>query len=583
MNPLDWLAIPPLAHPGLWLALGALVTAIATATGVLGRRAASAPGILFAALAVFAASRAPSGSVDFRVARFDLVWYHADDLSVLFALVFSIVTLLGLLYGAHRLGPGETVAALLYAASAVATVLAGDWITFFVFWEAMAITSVALIWQGGLPESRRAGMRYLLVHAAGGAALFVGIALHASASGGVLDLGRLAATGPPFWFLLVGVGLNAAIPPLHGWLTDAYPEASTTGAVFCSALTTKTAVYALLRVFPGAEILVSLGVAMALYGVVFAVIENDFRRLLGYHIISQVGFMVAGVGIGTELALNGAAAHAYSHILYKALLFMGAGALIEATGRRRLTDLGGVFRSMPVAAILYLVGALSISGAPLFNGFISKSMTLSAAGEAHFYFAELFLSLAAVGTFLSVGLKLPWFAFFGKDRGIAVRPLPVNLLAAMAITAGLCLLYGVRPDLLYRMLPFAASYDPFTAGHLASNVQLLVGAAVLFALGFRRLAPTPTRNLDADWIYRGRPGRIARPLVTGARALGPVAQAVRSGALTAANRAIVRLAAPGALATGAVRRDPFSFRTPIGRTVLLAAMVVGWLLLASRL
>ena len=581
MSLLDWLAAPPLAHPGLWLALGALAIGIAVVVGFTPRRAAPIFGIGFAIPAVLAASRAAPGSAEFRVGRFDLVWFHADDLGVLFALVFSLVTLLGLLYGAHRLGPGETVAALLYAASAIATVLAGDWITFFVFWEAMAITSVALIWQGGTPESRRAGMRYLLVHAVGGAALFVGIVLHLSSSGGLPDLARLTAAGPPFWLILFGVGLNAAIPPLHAWLTDAYPEASTSGAVFCSALTTKTAVYALLRLFPGTELLVGLGVAMALYGVVFAVIENDVRRLLGYHIISQVGFMVAGVGIGTELALNGAAAHAYSHILYKALLFMGAGALIEATGRRKLTDLGGLFRSMPAAALLYLVGAFSISGAPLFNGFISKSMTLSAAGEAHFYAAELLLSLAAVGTFLSVGLKLPWFAFFGKDRGIVVRPLPSNLLAAMGITAALCLLYGVRPDLLYRMLPFAATYHPFTADHLASNVQLLVGAAALFALASRRLAPTATRNLDTDWIYRGPPGRAGRWVVTGARALGPLAQAVRRGALATANRVLLRAAAPDGETTGTVRRDPFSFRRPIGWTVLFAAAIVAWLFFLS--
>lgn len=581
MNPLDWFASGVGAHPSFWLALGALVTVLVAASPFRPPRFAPVVGIAFAVPAVLAASRAAPGARELQVSGFDLVWFRADELSLLFALVFSIVALLGLLYGSHRMGPGETVAALLYAASAIATVLAGDWVTFFVFWEAMAVTSVILIWLGGTERSRQAGMRYLMVHAFGGAVLFIGIVLHLGGQGAPLGLAPLTQNGPPFWLILVGVGLNAAIPPLHAWLTDAYPEASTSGAVFCSAFTTKTAVYALLRLFPGTEVLVPLGVAMALYGVVFAVIENDFRRLLGYHIVSQVGFMVAGVGMGSELALNGAAAHAYSHILYKALLFMGAGALIEATGRRRLTDLGGTFRSLRFAACLYLVGALSISGAPLFNGFISKSMTISAAGYGGLPATELLLTLAAVGTFLSVGLKLPWFAFFGPNRGIPVRALPLNLHAAMAITGGLCLLYGLYPGLLYRMLPFDAGYAPFTADHFASSIQLLVGTAVVFALTFRRLAPTRTRNLDTDWVYRGPGARLGPPIVAGLARFQAVALALRQRIVAAGARTVGKAATGGASPAASAARDPFAFRGAIGWTVFFAAAGAAALFLLS--
>jgi len=327
-------------HPAFWLFIG-IVVVFANR-----RRMPGMPvGVIVALGALLALLRGVEGTLETTVAGFRLVWFHADRLSLLFALVFAIVALLGFLYGSHRMRAGETAAALLYAGSAIATVLAGDWITFFVFWEAMALSSLALIWQAGTAGARRAGMRYLLVHATGGALLFAGIALHL-AGGGEPSLGALASDSPPFWLILGAVAINAAIPPLHAWLTDAYPEASTSGSVFLSAFTTKTAVYALLRLFPGTEILVPLGAAMALYGVVFAVIENDIRRLLGYHIVSQVGYMVAAVGIGTPLALNGAASHAFSHILYKALLFMGAGAAIEATGLRRLSDLGGISRQM---------------------------------------------------------------------------------------------------------------------------------------------------------------------------------------------------------------------------------------------
>ena len=564
-----------LLHPAFWLFLGVLFVFV-------NRR--SIPrlpvGVIVAIGALLALLRGVEGTLETNVAGFRLIWFHADRLSLLFSLVFAIVALLGFLYGSHRMRAGETAAALLYAGSAIATVLAGDWITFFVFWEAMAFSSVALIWQAGTDRARRAGMRYLLVHATGGALLFVGIALHL-AGGGDAPLGALVSGSPPFWLILGAVAINAAIPPLHAWLTDAYPEASTSASVFLSAFTTKTAVYALLRLFPGTEILVPLGVAMALYGVVFAIIENDIRRLLGYHIVSQVGYMVAAVGIGTQLALNGAASHAFSHILYKALLFMGAGAAIEATGLRRLSDLGGISRGMRFAVVMYGVGALSISGAPLFSGFISKSMIVSAAGEQHLLWTELLLTVAAVGTFLSVGLKLPWFAFFGERRGVAVRPLPTNLLAAMGIAGGLCLLYGVFPGLLYSRLPFAASYVPYTLDHVISTVQLLAATGFVFFLARRTLAPSPTIALDTDWFYRRLLGRGVMAATRILGSIGPVVRTLRGGAVARLDGAVRGLAAQGATTR---RADGFSFRASISWTVLFAAAgaVAIWILVWLR-
>ena len=502
-------------------------------------------------------------SLETRVAGFDLVWLHADELSRVFALVFGIVAVAGLLYGAHRLQRHETAAAMAYAGATLATVLAGDWITFFVFWEAMAITSMTLIWRGG-PGARAAGMRYFLVHAAGGALLFFGIVLQRGAGFGPPQ------DGPAFWLILAAVAVNAAVPPLHAWLTDAYPEASTSGAVFLSACTTKTAVYALVRFFPETGVLVPLGVAMSLWGAIFALMENDLRRLLSYHIVSQVGYMVAGVGIGTALALNGTVAHAYSHILYKALLFMGAGAAIEATGLHKLTDLGGTASRMRWGVALYLVGALSISGAPLFNGFISKSMIVSAAAEEHLFWPELLLTLAAVGTFLSVGLKLPWFAFFGPDRGVKTRPLPTNMLAAMGILAGLCLLYGVFPGLLYRLLPFPATYAPWTVDHVVGGLGILVGTAILFFRKLPQLAPTPKVTLDADWLYR-------KPL----RSAGAATVAVLGNVSPVVVHLRERLV--GRLHEGARRiaGEPRPFRHAIGWTLLLAAAAAAGLGLAS--
>ena len=565
------------SHPAAWLFAGALAA-------LLLRRVLPAPpiGIAFAAAALLTQLRLTPASLTAEVAGFELLWFRADRLSLLFGLVFSVVALLGLLYGAHRLRARETAAALAYAGSAIATVFAGDWITFFVFWEAMALTSLVVVWEGGTPAARSAGMRYLLVHSAGGALLFLGIVFHLGSGGGAA-LSILTGGGPPSWLILAAVALNAAVPPLHAWLTDSYPEASTSGSVFLSAFTTKTAVYALLRLFPGEALLVPLGVAMSLYGVVFALLENDLRRLLGYHIVSQVGYMVTGVGIGTALALNGAAAHAFSHILYKALLFMGAGAAIEATGKRRLSALGAVAGKMPFAVGMYLVGALSISGAPGFNGFISKSMIVSAAGEAHFPTAELLLGLAAVGTFLSVGLKLPAFAFFGERRGLAVARLPSNLLAAMGLAGGLCLLYGVAPDLLYRRLPEAAEYHPFTLDHIVSSSQLLAAAGAAFLLFYARLKPSPGLTLDTDWLYRRPLRRLGAAVVRRLGETQPEAALLRRRIIAAAGRAARGLASRGGgRGDGAPSPDTaeaFSFHRPIGRTILFAALTAAALLL----
>jgi multicomponent Na+:H+ antiporter subunit D len=309
-----------------------------------------------------------------------------------------------------------------------------------------------------------------------------------------------AGWGPAL--ILLAFLINAAVPPLGAWLPDAYPEATVTGAVFMTAFTTKTAVYALIRGFPGEGLLVWLGAIMAVYGVVYAVLENDARRLLAYHIISQVGYMVCGVGLGTDLALNGATAHAFAHILYKALLFMGAGAVLHMTGLRKLSEMGGLYKTMPLTLGLYMVGALAISAAPLFSGFVSKSMVVSAAGEDHRPLIFLMLSLASAGTFLHTGLKLPYYMFFGKDSGVRGREPPANMLVAMGVAAAACVLIGVCPGLLYRHLPYEAQYHPYTLQHVTSTLGMLGFTALGFFLLLKHLDPEPKISLDTDWFYR---------------------------------------------------------------------------------
>lgn len=439
---------------------------------------------------------------------FPLTLFHKDALSLVFGLIFAFIALAGAIYSFHLRETAQQCASLFYAAGALGVTFAGDFLTLFIFWETMAFTSLYLIWARQKKESYAAGFRYLIYHALGGGILLAGLVLHYQKTHSLALKALSPEEGPAAWLILLGVVINAAVPPLHTWLADAYPKATVTGAVFLSAFTTKAAVYVLIRVFPGWPILLVAGSIMTVYGVVWAVLSNDIRGILAYHIISQVGYMVAGVGLGTTMGLNGSAAHAFSHILYKALLFMGAGVVLEATGRSKLTELGGLSRQLKLTLFLYLVAAFSISGVPLFNGFISKSMVIAAAEEAHQNWAMFLMLLASVGTFLSVGLKLPYFTWGGKDKKLKTKKIPLNMHLSMALVAFFCFLHGVKPGLLYRLLPYPVHYQPYSTTHLVETIQILAFTLLGFWLFRKKLAPHAQIVLDIDWLYR-RPGRAA--------------------------------------------------------------------------
>lgn len=498
----------------------------------------------------------------------ELVPLRVDRLSLLFGWIFSLATLVGGIYALHLKDTGQQVSALLYAGSALGVVFAGDLLTLFVFWEVMAVTSAYLIWARRTPVSLAAGNRYIYVHLLGGSLLLGGILLQLGETGS-LAFDAFTAGTPASWLILVGFALNAAIPPLHAWLADAYPEATVTGAIFMSAFTTKTAVYTLARGFPGWDLLIYAGVVMALWGVVYAVLADDIRRLLAYHIVSQVGYMVAGIGIGTEMALNGATAHAFTHILYKGLLFMGAGVVIYTTGKSRLSELGGLWRYMPVVVVLYMVGALSISGFPLFSGFVSKSITVDAAEYAGHLNVVLLLHLASIGTFLHTGLKLPYFTWWGPEKSYEPRPVPWNMVAAMAIAAALNTLIGLWPTPLYNLLPFAIDYAPYDYAHVKKAAQLLAFTFLAFWLFRHKLGGEAKIALDTDWVYR-RPARISHQI--GPRAVATAFGAVERAAMGVVG-AVVRL---GRDPVGALRRDQRgSWPGPTASTSLRVSLGAG--------
>jgi len=395
----------------------------------------------------------------------------------------------------------ELPAAFVYAGSAIGVALAGDLVTLFVFWELMAIGSTLVLWSAGSNKSYRASLRYLMIHLLGGMTLFAGITGHIAQTGSV-DFTRMVLDSPAQWLILIGFLVNAGAPPLSAWLPDAYPEASWSGTVFLSAFTTKAAVYVLLRGFPGTELLIWVGLIMVFYGIIYALLENDMRRILAYSIVNQVGFMVAGIGIGTEMALNGAAAHAFTHIIYKALLLMSAGSVLYMTNRRKCSELGGLFHSMPVTTICGIIGALAISSFPLTSGFVSKSMISEAAADGHLLTVWLLLTAASAGVFLHAGIKFPWFVFFHRDSGLRPADPPPSMRWAMIFFAVLCIAIGIWVEPLYGLLPYAVKFEPYTWAHVVTQLQLLLFSGLAFFVLLPYLQRTLTITLDTDWVWR---------------------------------------------------------------------------------
>ena len=439
----------------------------------------------------------------------DVTFMRVDKLSVIFGLIFSIAAFLSALYAWHVRDHVQQVASLLYAGAAIGAVFSGDLISLFIFWEATALTSVFLIWGRGTEGSYHTGMRYLIIQIASGVVLIGGVALHYNGTGSI-TFESMTGNGPETWplgtwLIFLAFGIKCAFPLLHNWLQDSYPAATVTGTVTLSAFTTKLAVYCLARGFAGTEWLIYIGAIMTLFPIFFAEIENDLRRVLSYSLNNQLGFMVVGVGVGTELALNGTAAHAFCHILYKALLFMSVGAVLFRTGTSKASELGGLYRTMPWTMAFCVIGAASISAFPLFSGFVSKSLILSATAKESYALVWGVLVFASAGVLSHSGIKIPYFTFFAHDSGKRPKEAPTHMLWAMGITAFLCVFIGVFPSTLYALLPYNVAYEPYTLDHVLAQMQLLFFALLAFALLMRfGFFPEEKRsiNVDTDWIYR---------------------------------------------------------------------------------
>ncbi len=487
-------------NPGLIIILGALLVPLLPGRVLRGAYMLALPVAAFVYL--LGLPMGEMGQVE--LMDLSLVTLRVDKLSFVFGTIFLIATALGVIYALHVGDWVQHTAGLIYAGSAIGAVFAGDFVTLFIFWEITAISSVFLVWASGTTSAMAAGLRYLVIQVGSGVILLAGVLMHYSDTGSIA-FGAMGTETLAGKLILIAFGIKCAFPLLHNWLQDAYPQATVTGTVMLSAFTTKLAVYALARGYAGTEILIPIGAVMTAFPIFYAVIENDLRRVLAYSLNNQLGFMVVGIGIGTELALNGTAAHAFCHILYKALLFMAMGAVLYRVGTIKGSELGGLYRSMPWTTVFCIVGAASISAFPLFSGFISKSLIISAAMKEGYYWVWLTLLFASAGVFHHSGIKIPYFAFFAHDSGKRCEEAPMNMLIAMGIAAAFCIGLGVYPDPLYALLPYDVKYDAYTVEHVVTQLQLLMFSALAFTVLMRTGIYPPelkSVNLDTDWFYR---------------------------------------------------------------------------------
>ena len=508
---------------------------------------------------------------------FEMVPVAGDRLSMLFGWLFHLAALIGVIYGLHVADRLQHTAALAYAGCAVGAVFAGDFITLFLFWEGLALTSTALVVARRTNRSLDTAIRYLVIQVSSGLLMLAGIVFLAD-GGQALTLGPMALEGWAAWLIFIAVGVKCGFPLLHSWITDTYPEATETGTVLMSAFTTKVAVYALARVFPGTEELIVIGAVMTMFPIFYAVIENDLRRVLAYSMINQLGFMVVGIGIGTELAINGAVSHVFNHVIYKSLLFMTMGAVLFRTGKIGGSELGGLYRTMPATTGFCIIGAASISAFPLLSGFVSKSLIMAAALEEGHHWIWLALLFASAGVFHHAGIKVPFFAFFAHDSGLRPREAPRPMIIAMAIAAFVCIFNGLFPQFLYSMLPYPVDYVPYTTAHVLTQCQLLFFSALAFILlKIYGLYPPelPGVNIDADWSYRWLLPRLVRRCRDGMTSLGePLFQIWRYVQHRAMERTL-HWSGP----TGRFARDPVMTSASIAIMSLFAVVLIVLLLL----
>lgn len=389
-------------------------------------------------------------------------------------------------------------AGLVYVGCAVGAVLAGDLPSFFLFFELASVSAAFLVWAGGTERSLGAGMRFAVANILAGVLLLEAFLLTYKATGSVGfftgDLGTSAGI-----YLILALGLKAAFPVLHAWLTDAYPESTPGGTVLLSVFGITTAIYALSRFLPGEDLLRLIGPIMIAFPVLLALLANDLRRTLCYGIISQAGLAVTAIGIGTPEALSAATVLMIANIFGFLVLFMAIGAVLYRTGTASAAALGGLAATMPLTTGFAVLGGLSVAGLPVLAGGTAVPYLMTAIWADGGPVVAALALFGVAGVWAHAGLRVPATAFFGEKRtpGLKTEEAPVHMRFAMLLGIAACIAVGT--------MPYWGGSATFELAGLILHLEVLAFALLVFlAARAWGLLPReePSALIDVDWLYR---------------------------------------------------------------------------------
>jgi len=504
------IGLPWLGALALWL-LGdrrpAVQHGLAVAAAVAGALAA-------VGLALFAANPVPVSLMP--AALWGELTFQPDGLGVLLALIAAVVGSLTVVFstaymrGEHSLARYYALI-LIFIGAMVGLVLSASLLLLFIFWEITALCSYALIaFHNDDPRAVAAGVKALIMTQTGGVGLLAGVLIIHSQTGSyaINDFLVQAPHFPPgaltivaFAFLVAAMAKSAQVP-FHSWLPDAMEAPTPVSALIHAATLVNAGVYLLARFYPAfAEVpgwkaaVVGVGVLSALLAGVMALVAGDLKRVLAYSTISQLGYMVYAVGTGAIFASQ---FHLLSHAVFKALLFLAAGAVIQATGTRRLSELGGLGRAMPIVRNFFIVGALALAGLPVLNGFWSKDLVLESGFEQGPTWAVV--TMLAVSSLTALyTVRVVWLVFFGRDHSArATAEAPVLMRVVLGVLAGLTATTWLAAGLLSQRLSDTLTGQPLaTMSTWEMAVGLLAEPTTYLALGASALGL-------ALWAWRGR-------------------------------------------------------------------------------
>lgn len=401
-------------------------------------------------------------------------------------LTFILMGVLAVFLAAARGDRALVVTAAIHSSAGALTLLAADLITLLVAWEFLTLSAYVIIRQGD-GKSGGAAFWYLAAQISAAAFFFVAIVAHAGATASI-DVAPLAPRAQPF--MMVAVLVKTAMMPLHGWLIGSYTRATHLGSFVLSAYATKVGVLTAARTlsfsFVGFPLLSYIGALMAVLAVIAALRQHSARRLLSYHIISQVGYMLAGVGlVGSTLGVTAGLFHSINHILYKGLLFLVAGVAAAHYGHDDLRRMGGLARKMPLVFLCGVVGAAAIVGLPLTSGYVSKELLKKSVDAVQM----ALLIAASVGTALSftkfiylIFLRLPsaeaaaGVEVRAVDDGAPKSRAPIAAVTVLAVLALLSVLIGTAP----RLVPGAPIVDYYSLTSILWSVAPAVSGFLLW-------------------------------------------------------------------------------------------------------